>query len=109
MITLKLKKSRQVPNRWHELNEEQFVRLAGVISDFEKGVTNFEQFKVMTVAAILDLKVNKLKMTETLFENLFRISEQLDFPYKIREKEDHKEVEFRICVNRQMQPKVKQN
>ena len=41
MITLKLKKSRQVPNRWHELNEEQFVRLAGVISDFEKGVTNF--------------------------------------------------------------------
>lgn len=109
MITLKLKKSRQVPNTWHELNEEQFVRLAGVISDFEKGVTNFEQFKVMTVAAILDLKVNKLKMTETLFENLFRISEQLDFPYKIREKEDHKEVEFRICVNRQMQPKVKQN
>lgn len=109
MITLQLKKSRQVPNRWHELNEEQFVRLAGVISDFEKGITNFEQFKVMTVAAILDLKVNKLKMTETLFENLFRISEQLDFPYKIREKEDHKEVEFRICVNRQMQPKVKQN
>lgn len=109
MITLKLKKSRQVPNRWHELNEEQFVRLAGVISDFEKGVTNFEQFKVMTVAAILNLKVNKLKMTETLFENLFRISEQLDFLYKIREKEDHKEVEFRICVNRQMQPKVKQN
>lgn len=109
MITLKLKKSRYVPNRWHELNEEQFVRLAGVISEFEKGVTNFEQFKVMTVAAILDLKVNKLKMTETLFENLFRISEQLDFPYKIREKEDHKEVEFRICVNRQMQPKVKQN
>lgn len=109
MITLKLKKTRQVPNRWHELSEEQFVRLADTINDFEKGMTNFEQFKVMSVAAILDIKVNRLKMSETLFENLFRISEQLDFPYKIREKEDHKEVEFRICVNRQMLPKVKQN
>ena len=109
MITLKLKKTRQVPNRWHELSEEQFVRLADTINDFEKGMTNFEQFKVMSVAAILDIKVNRLKMSETLFENLFRISEHLDFPYKIREKEDHKEVEFRICVNRQMLPKVKQN
>ena len=109
MITLKLKKTRQVPNRWHELNEEQFVRLAGAIADFEAGTTNFEQFKVMTVAAILDLKVDRLKMSETLFENLFRISEQLDFPYLMHEKEDRKEVEFRICINRQMQPKVKQN
>lgn len=109
MITLKLRKTRQVPNRWHELDEAQFVRLSGAIADFEAGVTTFEQFKVMTVAAILDLKVNRLKMTDTLFENLFRISEQLDFPYRILEKEDRKEVEFRICVNRQMMPKVKQN
>ena len=109
MITLKLRKTRQVPNRWHELDEAQFVRLSGAIADFEAGVTTFEQFKVMTVAAILDLKVNRLKMTDTLFENLFRISEQLDFPYRILEKEDRKEVELRICVNRQMMPKVKQN
>lgn len=109
MITLKLRKTRQVPNRWHELDEAQFVRLSGAIADFEAGVTTFEQFKVMTVAAILDLKVNRLKMTDTLFENLFRISEQLDFPYRILEKEDRKEVEFRICINRQMMPKVKQN
>ena len=109
MITLKLRKTRQVPNRWHELDEAQFVRLSGTIADFEAGVTTFEQFKVMTVAAILDLKVNRLKMTDTLFENLFRISEQLDFPYRILKKEDRKEVEFRICVNRQMMPKVKQN
>lgn len=109
MITLKLRKTRQVPNRWHELDEAQFVRLSGAIADFEAGVTTFEQFKVMTVAAILDLKVNRLKMTDTLFENLFRISEQLDFPYRILEKDDRKEVEFRICVNRQMVPKVKQN
>lgn len=109
MITLKLLKTRQVPNRWHELDEAQFVRLSGAIADFEAGVTTFEQFKVMTIAAILDLKVNRLKMTDTLFENLFRISEQLDFPYRILEKEDRKEVEFRICVNRQMMPKVKQN
>ena len=87
----------------------KLVRLSGAIADFEAGVTTFEQFKVMTVAAILDLKVNRLKMTDTLFENLFRISEQLDFPYRILEKEDRKEVEFRICVNRQMMPKVKQN
>lgn len=109
MITLKLRKTRQVPNRWHELDEAQFVRLSGTIADFEAEVTTFEQFKVMTVAAILDVKVNRLKMTDTLFENLFRISEQLDFPYRILEKEDRKEVEFRICVNRQMMPKVKQN
>jgi hypothetical protein len=109
MITLKLKKTRHVPNRWNELSEDQFVRLAGAIADFENGTTNFEQFKVMSVAAILDLKINRLKMTDTLYENLFRISEQLSFPYTLHEKEDHKEVEFKICINRQMQPKVKQN
>lgn len=109
MITLKLKKTRHVPNRWNELSEDQFVRLAGAIADFENGTTNFEQFKVMSVAAILDLKTNRLKMTDTLYENLFRISEQLSFPYTLHEKEDHKEVEFKICINRQMQPKVKQN
>lgn len=109
MITLKLKKTRHVPNRWNELSEDQFVRLAGAIADFENGTTNFEQFKVMSVAAILDLKINRLKMTDTLYENLFRISEQLSFPYTLHEKEDHKEIEFKICINRQMQPKVKQN
>lgn len=109
MITLKLRKTRQIPNRWHELDEGQFTRLCGAIASFEKGETTFEQFKVMTVAAILDLNISTLKMSDTLFENLFRISEQLDFPYRIHEKEDRKEVEFRICVNRQMLPKVKQN
>lgn len=109
MITLKLRKTRQIPNRWHELDEDQFTRLCGAIASFEKGETTFEQFKVMTVAAILDLDVTRLKMTDTLFENLFRISEQLGFPYRIHEKEDRKEVEFRICVNRQMLPKVKHN
>ena len=109
MITLKLRKTRQIPNRWHELNEAQFVRLCGAIADFETGLTTFEQFKVMSVAAILDLKITRLKMTETLYENLFRISEQLDFPYKIHTRDDRKEVEFRICINRQMQPVVKQN
>ena len=81
MITLKLRKSRQVPNRWHELDEAQFVRLSGAIADFEAGVTTFEQFKVMTVAAILDLKVNRLKMTDTLFENLFRNTIFFPMPY----------------------------
>ena len=50
MITLKLRKSRQVPNRWHELDEAQFVRLSGAIADFEAGVTTFEQIKGMAGA-----------------------------------------------------------
>lgn len=109
MITLKLKKTRQIPSRWHELDETQFARLAEAIAKFESGEVNFEQFRVLVVAAILNLKVARLQPSETLFENLFRISEQLDFPYRICDKKDHKEVEFRICVNRQMLPKVKQN
>ena len=109
MITLKLRKTRQVPNRWHELNEAQFTRLCGVIARFECGEVSYDQFKVLVVAAILDLKITSLKPSDTLFENLFRISEQLDFPYRVHDKDDHKEVEFRICINRQMLPKVKQN
>ena len=109
MITLKLKKTRQVPNRWHELDEAQFTRLCGAIAQFEAGEVTFEQFRVLVVAAILDLKLSRLEPSDTLFENLFRISEQLDFAYRIHDKDDHKEVEFRICVNRQMLPKVKQN
>ena len=109
MITLKLKKTRQIPNRWHELDEDQFVRVCGVIGDFESGEVTFEQFKVLLVAAILDLRVPRLKMTNTLFENLFRISEQLTFPYTVHEREGRSEVEFNICINRQMQPTVKHN
>ena len=109
MITLKLNKTRHIPSRWHELDERQFTRLAETIAKFEAGEVNFEQFRVLVVAAILNLKVARLQPSETLFENLFRISEQLDVPYRICDKKDHKEVEFRICVNRQMLPKVKQN
>lgn len=107
MITLKLRKTRQVPDRWEEIDREQFIRLSEVIYSFESGKIDFEEFKIMTVAAILDLRISRLKMTDTLYENLFRISEHVDFLYLLHDNPNGKEVEFRICLNRQLLDNIK--
>lgn len=106
MITLHLKKDWQVPTRWNELDADRFCRLCRVIGHFETGVTDFNQFRIETVAALLKVNLNKTAMTDTLAENFFRISEQLTFPYTIEEKEDRREVRFDIVLDRQLLPKL---
>ncbi len=77
------KKIYAIPTRWSELNQIQFMGVSEAMERFESGNCDFEEFKIMTTVAILQLNTKRMRPTDALYENLFRISEKLDFPYTI--------------------------
>ena len=94
MITVRLKHEYKIPSDWPELTVEhqsQFVRLCTVLDNFEKGLLPFEQFKVSITLAMLDINPDKMRIprkADTLYENIFRISKFLDFPFVLQPNED---------------------
>ena len=78
-----------LPARWSDITDRaQFVDICRALYEFETGITSFDEFRLGLALAALRLQPSKLRNTETLQENLFRISELLDFPYTITEQED---------------------
>ncbi len=104
MITVKLNKTYQIPSRWCELDKVRFISLCRAIDRFETGKTDFDKFRLEVVAALLKIDFRNMKITDTLCENFFRISEQLTFPYTIREENGRRYVDFEIILDRQMLP-----
>ncbi|MEZ3418932.1 MAG: hypothetical protein K1V99_06105 [Bacteroidales bacterium] len=95
-----------IPTRWSELNQIQFMGVSEAMERFESGNCDFEEFKIMTTVAILQLNTKIMRPTDALYENLFRISEKLDFPYTIEEKHDSREVSLRVILDRQILPQI---
>lgn len=106
-MTLRLKNSYMVPTRWDELDKDRFVPLCNAIGRFEDGKTDFDRFRLETVGAILGIDLGRIRHTDILTENLFRISEQLTFPYHIAEEKGRETVFLDIMPDRQMVPEVK--
>ena len=78
-----------LPARWSDITDRaQFVDICRALYEFETGITSFDEFRLGLALSALRLQPSKLRNTETLQENLFRISELLDFPYTITEQED---------------------
>ncbi len=100
------KKIYAIPTRWSELNQIQFMGVSEAMERFESGNCDFEEFKIMTTVAILQLNTKRMRPTDALYENLFRISEKLDFPYTIEEKHDSREVSLRVILDRQILPQI---
>lgn len=76
----------QFPVRWSELTPEHsrlFIRMASEMADFEAGRTDFDTFTVGMTLAILGIRKVKGGFTGTFAENIYRLGEQLDFPYRI--------------------------
>ena len=95
MITVRLKNTYQVPSRWTDFLPEhraQFVELCGCMEDFEKGLLTFDQFRILATMAIAGIDAEKIKLStkseDNLYENIFRLSELLDFPYELKDNED---------------------
>lgn len=95
MITVRLKNTWQVPSRWSDFLPEhrsQFIGLCDAMEKFETGLLSFDQFKVMITMSLLEVDLEKVRVTEKqqdgLYENIFRISELLDFPYVLQDNDD---------------------
>lgn len=92
MITVKLKNKFQVPSRWDDFTVEysqQFITLCCAMDDFERGIYTFDQFKLMTAFSLLSLDIEKIRKPDDIFyENAYRISNLLEFPYEITDEPD---------------------
>ncbi len=104
MITIKLNKTYEIPSKWHELDKVRFIALCKAIDRFESGKTDFDKFRLESVAALLKINLRNMKITDTLCENFFRIAEQLTFPYEITSDQGRKIVNFDIILDHQMLP-----
>ncbi len=104
MLTVKFKKTYEIPSRWHELDNVRFISLCAALHRFESGKTEFDRFRLEVVAALLKISLRNMKITDTLTENFFRISEQLTFPYTIIDDGNRRTVNFSIILDRQMVP-----
>ena len=101
-----------LPARWSELTSEhgrQFTALCSAMSSFESGEIPFWKFRVLIVAALLNIRFKKLfdKPEGTLYENFYRIAEQIDFPFTLSRAADGSEsAAITILLSRNLLPKI---
>ena len=110
MITVTLKsRPYAFPTRWEEFTPamgRMFVRMARAMADFEAGVTPFDSFTVGMTLAILGIRKVKA-FTDEFAENIYRLGEQLTFPYAVREMEDGTMVaDLTVCLSENLLPKL---
>ena len=111
MITVKLKHTYLVPSRWDDFTPEhrmQFISLCCVMDDFERGVTSFKQFQLCAAFGLLCVDMEKIhRPGEVLFENAYKLTELLTFPYRIQEEEDgSRTASPYICLSRNLLPQL---
>lgn len=84
------KRTYDVPDRWGEFTPAdgpRLVMMAGPMADFELGRIGFEEFRVRL--ALASAGIRKVpEITDALAENVFRLSERLDYPYRVSERPD---------------------
>ena len=97
-----------IPARWSEVKDRaQFIRICGALFDFETGLSDFEEFRLKLTLAVLGLDGKRMKESDILFENLFRISELLTFPYEVTENADgSRTANVRIRMTENLLPEI---
>ena len=110
MLYLTLKKKRySFPTSWREFTPAEagmFRRMAREMNLYENGMVHFEYFRIALTIAILGLRNTKVPGLEgELAENLFRLSEQLSFPFAIHEGAEGESVcEMTVCLSDNLFP-----
>ena len=112
MLTLTLKNKRYAfPTSWNEFTTAHgpmFARMAEQMNLFEQGVVHFEYFRTALTIAILGLRDGRISsFSEEFQENIFRLSEQLSFPYKLHQAENGVQTcELTVCLSDNLFPKI---
>ena len=107
-ITLK-KKAWRIPDRWGELTPAdgpRFVAMSSAMASFEEGLITFDEFRVrLTLAAAGIRKVPEI--TDTMAENVYRLSELLTYPYRLSERPDGSRVaEIDVVLSENLLPEL---
>lgn len=105
MLTIELKSRYNVPCRWSELDRKQFTAAASAMLAFESGKIDFDSLRLRIVEAAMGLNLKRMKVSDELCENLFRISENLDF-YRIGESDGRRTLEADIVLHENKLPKI---
>lgn len=112
MITYKLgKHTYQIPTGWHEIHintPNKFIRMCAAFEMFERGEMDFHALQLAVATQLLGVDLQLVPRTnETLYENLFRLVEKIQFPYKITENEDGSlTAAVFICLCRNLLPRM---
>lgn len=112
MLYLTLKKKRYaLPTSWAELvpsqDADRFIRMCREMNLYELGTVHFEHFRIAMTIAILGLRNNKISsFSDNLSENLFRLGEQLSFPYRLKEQDGGTVCEMTITLSDNLIPKL---
>ncbi len=71
------------PNKWEELNSEQYLFLADLLLKYSLGDISVTEVRTELFLHLMGLKLKKLSKSDLLFENIFILSRQLTFMFKI--------------------------
>jgi len=105
------RKTRHFPTRWNELTPKDgrlFIRMASEMADFEAGRIDFDTFTVGTTIAILGIRKVKGGFTGLFAENIYRLGEMLDFPYRLITRPDGtREAVLTVCLSENLIPRLR--
>lgn len=86
------KHSYSIPARWEEMNPAEpgkFIAICRAFDLFERGEMDFPTLRVAVASALLGLDGSSMNPDRgVLAENIFRITEQIRFPFEISGQED---------------------
>ena len=100
-----------VPDRWDDFtpeNADKFVHLCRAFELFETGKIDFNQLKVAVTAALLGLDVSMVPyQNDILAENVWRLNERLQFPFRLVENEDgSRTVSVNVVLKTNLFPRI---
>ena len=74
----------RIPNRWEHLTPELYLHLCRLLEMYAKGKISYRGLHISYICASLDLDPKKIKGTDA-HENIYLLSEQIDFIFKDRQ------------------------
>lgn len=90
MLKLKFNKNTyQVPDRWEELSQNQFLQTLEAVTNLFNGKIDLFQFRIMMALIVTGLKPRRIRSTEKemlMSENLYRIGSEITFPLVVKYK-----------------------
>jgi hypothetical protein len=97
------------PEKWEELTPDQFLTLVELFQKYKAGEVDYFEMKVLFVMKILGIKPRRIRSAEKRQlrdENLYRMSEKIDFFLQIIYENQQKFKNFSPKIKKQLRKKL---
>lgn len=71
------------PDSWEELSPEQYLFLSDLLLQYSIGKLSVSELRIQFFCYLMDIKFKRLPKTELAYENIYLLSRQLTFMFKI--------------------------